>query len=246
MSPEKQRIAIAIACGWTNVKPVVVQNVKHQGDDITVGISSDSGWIPDYLNDLNATQEVKKVLWDKGLLLEFVNQLVSITYSAMGFRWEKLTTDDHLILVATATAEQEAEAFLRALGLWEKEVNEPRTEEADVATVIPDPLADMRARAEAGDRHAQCTLGDAYAHGMEVAKDRVESDRWYAMFSAPFPLTTPEPELNPATEESSATGSEPLPNGTTYTRSYQVFLPTPTPIQTKPIFTTSTPNPHNQ
>ena len=40
--------------------------------------------------------------------------------------------------------------------------------------------------------------------------------------------------------ESSATGSEPLPNGTTYTRSYQVFLPTPKPIQTKPIF--STPN----
>ena len=89
--------------------------------------------------------------------------------------------------------------------LWRSRANEPRSEEADVATVIADPLADMRARAEAGDRHAQCTLGDAYAHGMEVAKDRVESDRWYAMFSAPFPLTTPEPELNPATEESSAT-----------------------------------------
>ena len=38
--------------------------------------------------------------------------------------------------------------------------------------------------------------------------------------------------------ESSATGSEPLPNGTTYTRSYQVFLPTPKLIQTKPIFKT--------
>ena len=32
---------------------------------------------------------------------------------------------------------------------------------------------------------------------------------------------------SPATEQSSATGSEPLPNGTTYTRSYQVFLPNP-------------------
>ena len=39
----------------------------------------------------------------------------------------------------------------------------------------------------------------------KMAKDRVESDRWYAMFSAPLPLTTPEPELNLATEESSAT-----------------------------------------
>ena len=71
--------------------------------------------------------------------------------------------------------------------LWRSRANEPRTEEADVATVIPDPLADMRARAEAGDVDAQRTLGDAYAHGMEVAKDRVESDRWYAMFSAPLP-----------------------------------------------------------
>ena len=32
---------------------------------------------------------------------------------------------------------------------------------------------------------------------------------------------------SPATEDSSATLSEPLPNGTTYTRSYQVFLPNP-------------------
>ena len=43
---------------------------------------------------------------------------------------------------------------------------------------------------------------------------------------------------SPTTEDSLATGSEPLPDGTTYTRSYQVFLPTPKPIQTKPIFKT--------
>ena len=121
MSPQKQRIAIATACGLTSVAPVVVQNVKHQGDDITVGISSDSGWIPDYLNDKNAMQEVKKVLCDKGLMLEFVKKLVGITCSAMGFRWDKLTEHDHLILIANATAEQEAEAFLKTLGLWEEE-----------------------------------------------------------------------------------------------------------------------------
>ena len=194
MSPQKQRIAIAIACGWTNVKPVVVQSVKHQGDDRTVGISSDSGWIPDYLNDLNACHEMEQVLTHDQ----------RIDY----MEWLGLSSDEHWYKVwayVHATAAERCTAFIRTLGLWEKEANEPRTEEADVATVIPDPLADMRARAEAGDRHAQCTLGDAYAHGMEVAKDRVESDRWYAMFSAPFPLTTPEPELNSATEESSAT-----------------------------------------
>ena len=45
-------------------------------------------------------------------------------------------------------------------------------------------------------------------------------------------------KIKPTTEESSATGSEPLPNGTTYTRSYQVFLPTPTlkPTLIKSIF----------
>ena len=121
MSPQKQRIAIAMACGLQNVAPVVVQNVKHQGDDITVGISSDSGWIPDYLNDKDAMQKAKKVLTDKGLMLEFVNQLVGIVCSAMGFRWDKVTADDHLILIANANAEQEAKAFLKTLGLWEEE-----------------------------------------------------------------------------------------------------------------------------
>ena len=121
MSPEKQRIAIATACGLTSVAPVVVKNVKHQGDDITVGISSDSGWVPDYLNDKNAMQIAKQVLLDKGLMLEFVNQLVGIVCSAMGFRWDKVTADDHLILIANANAEQESEAFLKTLGLWEEE-----------------------------------------------------------------------------------------------------------------------------
>ena len=121
MSPQKQRIAIATACGLQNVAPVIVRNVKYQGDDRTVGISSDSGWIPDYLGDKDAMQEAKKVLTDKGLMLEFVNQLVGIVCSAMGFRWDKVTADDHLILIANANAEQESEAFLKTLGLWEED-----------------------------------------------------------------------------------------------------------------------------
>jgi hypothetical protein len=62
--------------------------------------------------------------------------------------------------------------------------------------------------------------------------DPVFNDYWLRLarrnLRLGLPLKTPEPELNLATEQSSATGSEPLPNGTTYTRSYQVFLPTPT------------------
>ena len=67
--------------------------------------------------------------------------------------------------------------------LWRSRANERRTAEVDIVTVS-DPLADMRARAEAGDVNAQRTLGDAYAHGMEVAQDRAESDRWYALANA--------------------------------------------------------------
>jgi hypothetical protein len=81
---------------------------------------------PNYLGDLNAMQEAKKTLWDKGYMLEFVNQLVGITCSAKGWRWEKLTPDDHLILVANATAEEEAEAFLRTLSLWQPTPTQPQ------------------------------------------------------------------------------------------------------------------------
>ena len=175
MTPDQQRIAIATACGWTDIR----RQRLYLGNQDLWGTKLKSGEkhrnrLPDYLGDLNAMHEAKKVLWDKGLMLEFVNQIADITCSAMGFRWDKVTADDHLILIANATAEQEAEAFLKTLGLWEEEVNTAKS---------------------------------------------VSS-------------------TSSATEESSATGSEPLPNGTTYTRSYQVFLPTPKPIQTKPIFKT--------
>ncbi len=40
-------------------------------------------------------------------------------------------------------------------------------------------------------------------------------------------------KIRPATEQSSATLTESFPDGTTYTRTYQVFLPTPTPTQTQ-------------
>ena len=112
MTQEKQRIAIGIACGLTNIAPLVVKNVTHQGDDRTVGISSDSGWVPDYLNDLNACHEMEKVLMEKGVkawwsYVAFINR-----HNPRPFGTE---TAVH------ATAAQRCEAFLRTLGLWEKE-----------------------------------------------------------------------------------------------------------------------------
>jgi len=106
VTPEAQRIAIAEACGWTNVTPRIVKNVKHKGDDITVGIWSDDGWIPDYLNDLNAMHEAEKVLvslqW-----VSYLRRLQTLCY-------ESVTWAIH------ATAAQRAEAFLRTIGKWEE------------------------------------------------------------------------------------------------------------------------------
>ena len=106
MTPEQQRIAIAEACGWTNVAPRIVKNVKHEGDDITVGIWSDDGWIPDYLNDLNAMHEAEKVLTyaQGGDMTLWIQRMTCAGYGPQLF----------------ATAAQRAEAFLRTIGKWEE------------------------------------------------------------------------------------------------------------------------------
>ena len=106
MTPEQQRIAIAEACGLTNVAPMIVKNVKHEGDDITVGIWSDDGWVPQYLNDLNAMHEAEKTLTDKAHE-EFRLNL----YEVLG---------DDSRLIVSSTAAQRAEAFLLTIGKWEE------------------------------------------------------------------------------------------------------------------------------
>jgi hypothetical protein len=115
MTPEQQRIAIAEACGWTNVAPRIVKNVKHEGDDITVGIWSDDGWIPDYLNDLNAMHTAEKTLTQDQMIdySQHVGKSVTSHLPASRAAW----VDFGLI---HATAAQRAEAFLRTIGKWEE------------------------------------------------------------------------------------------------------------------------------
>ena len=106
MKPEQQRIAIAEACGLTNVAPMIVKNVKHEGDDITVGIWSDDGWVPQYLNDLNAMHDAEKTLTDKA-------------HEEFRLNLYDLIRDDSRLIVSS-TAAQRAEAFLRTIGKWEE------------------------------------------------------------------------------------------------------------------------------
>ena len=91
MTPEAQRIAIAVACGWKT------------------GYRDPEAWhpLPDYLNDLNAMHDAEKVLpagqWDR--------------YA----QWlRELTSSNRRFLIARATASQRAEAFLRTIGKWEE------------------------------------------------------------------------------------------------------------------------------
>ena len=122
MTPEQQRIVIAEACGWENVAPRIVKNVKHQGDDITVGIWSDNGWIPDYLNDLNAMHKAEEHaihnLMDADQWGEY-GMLLKRSHPHGLFLNGEVDYHD-LATILHATAAQRAEAFLRTIGKWEE------------------------------------------------------------------------------------------------------------------------------
>ena len=104
MNPEKQRIAIAEACGW---KP----------DKRGLGWLSPHGYYspePDYLNDLNAMHEAEKVLTDEQDLeySEALEQVVEGRYLT--------NNSEDMRRLRSATASQRAEAFLRTIGKWEE------------------------------------------------------------------------------------------------------------------------------
>jgi hypothetical protein len=117
MNTTEQQIAIAEACGWTQI-----YNLQHD----LKSMHASKGWrgfppiskghrqpLPDYLTDLNAMHEAEKFLDE--------SQDHPITY------WEELekvvgckdsNDGNEMRKVICATAAQRSEAFLRTLGLW--------------------------------------------------------------------------------------------------------------------------------
>ncbi len=93
MTPEKQRIAIAEACGHGDY--CTRMNGWH--DDQIEGL-------PDYLHDLNAMHEAEKAMSLEGRN-NYIDWLGTTYYDS----WE----------FCRATAAQRAEAFLRTIGKWE-------------------------------------------------------------------------------------------------------------------------------
>lgn len=117
MSPEAQRIAIAEACGWTDISTnPFTPNPPHCGFHLSSGrtqeANSGSKWgIPDYLNDLNAMHEA-----------------VDAVLLGAGRKGDWRGWDSYIATLAEmegtegaieATAAQRAEAFLRTLSKWE-------------------------------------------------------------------------------------------------------------------------------
>ena len=109
MNTEKQRIAIAEACGFHDFRTFGRRGLVARNPD-----SETFCGIPRYLTDLNAMHEAEKVLTE-GERENFSTHLWTIVepnepgVSLLSATW----------IGVSATAAQRAEAFLRCLGKWE-------------------------------------------------------------------------------------------------------------------------------
>jgi len=121
MTPEAQRIAIAVACGWKNHDhPDVMQfkqgwTMPEQWCMDPKGVLRFNHERPNYLNDLNAMHEAENFLfpveisdlYSPDLVKEYASYLPHICIGHPGGAMR-------------ATAAQRAEAFLRTIGKWEE------------------------------------------------------------------------------------------------------------------------------
>ena len=107
MTPEQQRIAIAEACGWTDIRPQKIGN-DH---DLWGTKDGRRNRIHNYLNDLNAMHEAEIHAYKTqpaGWMLRYEEALSEVCSKAQYPHWCDWC----------ATAAQRAEAFLRTLNLY--------------------------------------------------------------------------------------------------------------------------------
>lgn len=126
MNKEKQRIAIAEACGMIGpFDDRWIKEYEKEGGDAYGFTGFENGelvFVRDYLNDLNAMHQAEKALTDeqffsygehldKITLPEDKMQMCYVACPEVGMYRELIC----------ATAAQRAEAFLKTLNLWEDE-----------------------------------------------------------------------------------------------------------------------------
>ncbi len=123
METEKQRITIAEACGFRIAPDEKYEWVVTNPDGFQIAWSRMGGkptanpasyFLPDFLNDLNAMAEAVKVL-DYDQAEQFESDLWSIAYEVE--KNQEYPRPANFACI-NASAEQRAEAFLKALNLW--------------------------------------------------------------------------------------------------------------------------------
>jgi hypothetical protein len=107
VKPESQRIAIAEACGWTEIERI---NSGEFGGLRGVKPNGERSIVPSYCRDLNAMHEAHHTL-DPDQQTDFARWLRSaVLKSPVGI--------SHPGQLINATAAERAEAFLKTLNLW--------------------------------------------------------------------------------------------------------------------------------
>lgn len=112
MKPEAQRISIAEACGW--IRDERCNNWKKPSEG-PYAVAFMNEWIqhrqlPDYLKDLNEMHEAEYHLTPP-YLDRYADILCDMTATG--------DPDPNITSLLTLTAAQKAEAFLKALNLWQ-------------------------------------------------------------------------------------------------------------------------------
>jgi hypothetical protein len=126
MKTEEQRIAIAEACGWKDVAPRRWSGYTDTYDPLCTPADSIGspakywGYVPDYLNDLNAMHEAEKVLDDRNRqCVRYAEELERVLARA-----HEKCLDPSRFGMIHATADQRAEAFLRTIGRWQDDAED--------------------------------------------------------------------------------------------------------------------------
>jgi len=109
MIEAQMNVAVAEACGWTEV------SARHRSGKAPNADYIGHEFLPDYCNDLNAMHEAEQTL--KRMGQEYAQNLLEIVSRDAGIGAQYAHGSfAHL----KATARQRAEAFLRTLGKWEE------------------------------------------------------------------------------------------------------------------------------
>lgn len=119
MTNEEINIAIAEACGWTDITHTAPDRGYMQPR--LIGLDKKDGIrkiLSNYCDDLNAMREAELTLTAENKL-KYASYLAQIFNSSYKKAWWDLNAKEAFEIV-NATARQKAEAFLKTLNKWEE------------------------------------------------------------------------------------------------------------------------------